>query len=401
MIRVIDKSYCCGCTACLSVCPKQCVTMKEDEEGFLYPVVDNSLCIDCGLCEKVCLVLHQGMSRQPLNVYAAKNRDERVRLSSSSGGIFTLLAEKVIDENGVVFGVRFDENWEVIHDYTETKAGLSVFRGSKYVQSRIGDCYVQAKNFLNAGRKVLFSGTPCQIAGLKKYLRKEYDNLLTVDLVCHGVPSPKVWKQYLKEEIARQCDRKNTVLSHPIHEKDVRVEGISFRDKRLGWKKYSFALTLSTINESGEKYSFCSRMPFYENLFLKGFLHNLYLRPSCYACPVKGGKSESDITIADFWGIEQILPECDDDKGTSLVLAFSEKGQQALVCLEYDKSEVAYEAALKKNFSMLEPVKIPVYREFFFRQLNRKKNFQDAWETCKSHRFDKRIYRFLYRKIGI
>ena len=400
MIQITDKSHCCGCTACLSICPKQCIAMREDEEGFLYPVVDDPLCIDCGLCEKVCPVLHTDKEREPLEVYAAQNKNEQIRQASSSGGIFTLLAEKVTDEGGVVFGAKFDTDWNVVHDYAETKQGLAAFRGSKYVQSRVGDCYKQVKSFLKAGRKVMFTGTSCQIAGLKHYLGTEYDNLLTVDVVCHGVPSPKVWRLYLDGLLARQGDGKNSVLSHPA-KKRKRIGSIEFRSKSNGWKKYSFALTLSVSDGHGVKNTVLLSSLFNENPFMDAFLSNLSLRPSCYACPVKAGKSGSDITIADFWGIEQLLPDFDDDKGTSLVLAFSEKGQQALACLEYDKSEVSYKAALQKNSNMLESVKIPVNRELFFRQLNWKKNFQKAWETCKSRRFDKRVYRFLYRKIGI
>lgn len=245
MINIIDKKNCCGCNACVQHCPKSCITMQEDEEGFLYPIVDQEVCIDCGLCEKVCPVLNQGEERKPLQVYAANNTNEEIRMQSSSGGVFTLLAETIIQEGGVVFGARFNDDWEVIHDYTETQEGLATFRGSKYVQSRIGDSYCQAEQFLKKGRKVLFSGTPCQIAGLNLFLRKEYNNLLTVDFICHGVPSPGVWKSYLEELIALQGNRKNSVLSHskPIILNSIRdISRIEFRNKRLGWKKYSFAL---------------------------------------------------------------------------------------------------------------------------------------------------------------
>ena len=196
-IKLAEKHICTGCAACYSVCPVQCISMKEDAEGFLFPIIDEEKCTKCSLCEKTCLSIMQGKERKPLNVYAAKNPNEEIRKESSSGGIFTLLAEHVINKGGVVFGARFNEDWEVIHDYTETVKGLAAFRGSKYVQSRIGDMYKTAKDFLEKDRNVLFSGTPCQIAGLKAFLRKDYDNLLTVDLVCHGVPSPLVWKRYL------------------------------------------------------------------------------------------------------------------------------------------------------------------------------------------------------------
>ena len=215
MIEIKEKSSCCGCEACVQCCPKQCLTMHEDCEGFLYPQVDESSCIDCGLCEKVCPVIHQNASQEPLSSYIAINPNEEIRLKSSSGGIFTLLAEKIIAEGGVVFGARFDENWDVVHAWTDTIEGLAPLCGSKYVQSRIGNTYNEAKDFLKQGRKVLFSGTPCQIAGLKKFLRKEYANLLTVDFICHGVPSPGVWRRYLSELReslrAERDDGKNTV----------------------------------------------------------------------------------------------------------------------------------------------------------------------------------------------
>ena len=156
--------------------------MSSDEEGFLYPKVDTSVCIDCGLCEKVCPVLHQGLARVPLKVYAARNRNERILQESSSGGVFTLLAEKIILHGGVVFGVKFDEAWNAVHAWADSLEGLAAFRGAKYVQSRVGNAYREAESFLKQGRRVLFSGTPCQIAGLKKFLRKEYDGLLTVDI---------------------------------------------------------------------------------------------------------------------------------------------------------------------------------------------------------------------------
>lgn len=398
MIQILDKSQCCGCTACVSICPKQCITMREDEEGFLYPVVDSSRCIDCNLCKKVCLELYPKEMREPLHVYAAKHKNEQVRLASSSGGIFTLLAEKIIDEGGVVFGVRFNNNWDVVHDYTETMEGLAVFRGSKYVQSYMGDCYLKAKSFLEQGRKVMFTGTPCQIAGLKNFLRKDYDNLLTVDVVCHGVPSPKVWQVYL-DEIARKGG-KNSVLSHPIVEK-TEINHIDFRSKSIGWKKYSFALTLSKATADGEKNTVSLSSIFTENPYMNAFLSNLSLRPSCYDCPAKSGKSGSDITIADFWGIENVSPEFDDDKGISLVLSYSEKGGRWLAGLDCECIEVDYRSAQRMNPSISSSVSKPINRAFFFRQLIRKKNIRLALEDCSSDMFKKRVCRYLYRKIGI
>ena len=354
MIDIKEKKDCCGCSACVQKCPKQCISLKEDCEGFLYPEVDKSICIDCGLCEKVCPVLHQGEERKPLKVFAAKNHDEEIRKQSSSGGIFTLLAEKIINEGGVVFGVKFDKNWEVKHDYTETIEGLGEFRGSKYIQSRIEDNYRKAETFLKKGRKVLFCGTPCQIAGLKRFLRKEYENLLTVDFICHGVPSPGVWRRYLQETVARMCD-KNSVSTDPISIKDARVESLSFRDKSHGWKKYSFALTLSATSRSGVKNTVSLCEVFSKNTFMKGFLADLYLRPSCYACAAKSGKSDSDITIGDLWGAPTIIGDDDDDRGTSLVIVNRNrcKLDELLWMKEIDyKAMFAYNSAIERSARM-------------------------------------------------
>lgn len=229
MINIKEKHNCCGCSACVQVCPKQCISMSADNEGFLYPQIDTAICIDCGLCEKVCPVINQNEPREPLAVYAANNNNEDIRLKSSSGGIFTLLAEQIISEGGVVFGARFNENWEVVHDYTEAIEGLEPFRGSKYVQSIIGDNFIKAKQFLTDGRKVLFSGTPCQIAGLKKFLRKEYENLLTVEVVCHGVPSPMVWRDYLDYKRAKRAAGKNSVSKSampPLRRPKIRFQNL-------------------------------------------------------------------------------------------------------------------------------------------------------------------------------
>lgn len=366
MIDIKEKKNCCGCEACVQRCPKSCITMREDNEGFLYPEVDKNICIDCGLCEKVCPVINQAEERKPLAVYAAKHKDEQIRMASSSGGAFTAIAESVIDEGGVVFGARFNQDWDVVHSYTETKEGLGAFRGSKYVQSRIGESYKEAEGFLKAGRKVLFSGTPCQIAGLKRFLRKEYDNLLTVDFICHGVPSPGVWREYLKEETARQCGEKNSVLQRPIHERNALIEGISFRDKRLGWKKFSFALALSTTNGSGAKNTVLLSEPLNKNIFLRGFLADLYLRPSCHACPSKSLKSGSDITVADFWGIQYVIPEIDDDKGISVVMVHTEKARILVGKISIEKWIVMYNDILHNNPSVEVSAKLTVKRNSFF-----------------------------------
>lgn len=386
MIKILDKVLCCGCTACVQKCSKQCISLIEDNEGFLYPIVDVSTCVDCGICEKVCPIINEGISHIPLSVYAAINKDENIRLQSSSGGIFTLLAENIINEEGVVFGACFDEDWQVRLDYTETIEGIAAFRGSKYVQARTENTYRQAEFFLKAGRKVLFSGTPCQIAGLKKFLRKEYDNLLAVDFVCHGVPSPKVWSRYLEELLACQ-DEKNSVqfssIPQPFSEQKSHVLGISFRDKSLGWKKFSFVLqhNLAKATTAGKQSSVSFSDMHQENTFMRLFLSDIILRPSCYDCHCKEGRSGADLTIADFWSIENISPEMHDDKGTSLVLIQTEKGKQIFFSLEIIKKEQTYDEASRTNQGLKRICKPHPKREVFWMGFN---NGMDLDNLCKS-----------------
>lgn len=343
MIEIQNKKDCCGCHACITICPKQCIAMREDEEGFLYPHVDKGVCIDCGLCEKVCPVINQSEPSKPLKVYAAKNKNEEVRLQSSSGGIFTLLAEKTIQKGGVVFGAKFNEHWEIVHDWTDTIEGIAAFRGSKYVQSTIGNTYSEVQTFLKTGRKVLFSGTPCQIAGLKKYLRNEYDNLLMVDIACHGVPSPLVWRTFLKEiNCNSEC-----------------IKAITFRDKSKGWKAYRMEIKGMT----SDLYSDCTN----KNIYMCGFLKNLYLRPSCHCCPSKSGKSGSDITIADFWGVQNYYPEFDDDKGVSLIFVNTQRGADIYDSVNVVNQEATYEQGLNGNPCIAYSVAIPKYKNFFWK----------------------------------
>lgn len=394
MIQILNKEDCCGCSACVQICPKQCISLVEDNEGFLYPIVDNLNCINCSLCKKVCPVIHQSVSGKPLKVYAAINKNEDVRLQSSSGGVFTLLAEKTLKEGGVVFGARFDDNWEVKHDYTETIEGVAAFRGSKYVQSRIENNFRKAETFLKVGRKVLFSGTPCQIAGLKRYLRKDYDNLLTVDFICHGVPSPGVWRKYLKETIVRQSD-KNSLTSGFISIENVNVKNISFRDKSLGWKNYSFILTISSRKQSKISKTVTLREKFSKNIFMKGFMADLYLRPSCYSCPAKSGKSKSDITIADYWGINTINRAFDDDKGISAIILNSTKYEHYLADSNLNMFETTYEDLVERNSAVCKSASIPLNRDYFF-QNSESSIYKIINKLCKKSVF-KRILNKIVR----
>lgn len=368
MIEIKEKHDCCGCSACVQRCPKHCISLKEDEEGFLYPSVDVSECIDCGLCEMVCPWLSRPDRILPVGVLAVKNRNEGERMSSSSGGVFIAVARKVIENGGVVFGAVFDEKWEVRHAYAETLEGVRPMMGSKYLQSRIEDSYRQAEVFLKAGRDVLFSGSPCQIAGLHNYLRKDYPNLFAIDFICHGVPSPGVWRKYLDETFnisaRRAADGKNTVLSQSLNSLPV-ITGIEFRDKkRHGWKKYSFVVRGSAVE--ADKNSVLLSDIHRDNPFMKGFLADIYLRPSCYQCKCKNGVSHSDLTIADFWGIQNMMPDFDDDKGVGLVLVNTDGGKKMFDSLDMEVRQSTLEVAKRFNGGFKEKVTIPKDRNKFF-----------------------------------
>ena len=349
--------------------------MVEDSEGFLYPQVDEEACVNCGLCEKVCNELNPYDTREPLQVLAAINKDDEVRQKSSSGGIFHLLAEKTIREGGVVFGARFDENWQVVIDYAEDMKGVEAFMGSKYVQARMGKAYADAKRFLNEGRKVLFSGTPCQVAGLHKFLRKPYDNLLSVDLICHGVPSPKVWRVYL-EEVVKQGQS---------------ISCVEFRNKEKGWKKFSFFLSYNGVGKTVSMLS-----PFTENHYMKAFLSDIILRPSCYECKARGCSSQSDITIADFWGIETLLPEMDDDKGTSLVLVNTNAGKNAVDVTKVTMSSSTYECVKRFNPACCYSPKVHPKRKMFFMNFG-KKGLISLIDECTKIPLGQRIRMLMWR----
>lgn len=347
----INKTDCCGCAACAHICPKKCIKMKADDEGFLYPDIDMAQCIDCGLCQKTCPVLKAKVEAQndkPLNVYAAYNKDEDIRKKSSSGGMFIPLAKYVLDRDGIVFGVKFSDDMRyVYHNSAETLQDALMFCGSKYFQSDVKDTYQEVKTHLAEGRLVLYTGTPCQIEGLLAFLNKKYDNLICMDFICHGVPSAKVWQKYV------EYTEKN----------NMKLALMSFREKGDSWGKKYCKITYSDGREVIE--------PLNQNTYGSAFSSDVCLRNSCYKCNFRKAMHISDITVGDFWGIDEAAPEMNDNKGISVVMLNSEKGK-----LVFDKikdglklKEVSFEAAEKRNTIIRQP-KYHKYRTRFYSGLD-------------------------------
>lgn len=301
MIERVPREQCTGCRACESICPQKAISMVVGGDGFWYPTV-NEQCVSCGLCLKVCQVEQAATENEAiLSVVAAQNKDESLLKGSSSGGVFCELAKAVLEDGGVVFGAAMTESLAVSHSFVETISDLPKLMGSKYVQSDIGESFRLAKTFLEEKRTVLFSGTPCQIRGLHLFLNKPYDNLITVDLVCHGVPSQKAFEKYLSEQRAR-------------------IEMVNFRHKQYGWRDFSVCLV------TDKKKSHIRKVR--NDLYMRAFLKNLNLRRSCYRCPANRHRSGSDITLGDFWNIEKLSETFPKDRGVSGVILRTEKGKK-------------------------------------------------------------------------
>ena len=314
-MRICNTEKCTGCSACFNTCIHQAITLVENQQGFLYPIVDKAKCVKCNLCKKVCPVNYPTTPNNYLHVYAALVKDDDERAKSTSGGIFACLAKKVIKSGGYVYGAIVDENLVVRHGEAHSIEELEQQRNSKYVQSDIGFSYQQAKKHLINGEQVLFSGTPCQIAGLRNHLKSDYPNLVTVDILCHGVPSPGLFRKYVKSE--------EEIAGH-------KMKKILFRTKVVGWKK-SFCVRVFDNGEEAD----------WGDTFVPGFLKNFYLRESCYSCEYATEKRQGDITLGDYWGYQESAPDFieDDDKGISLVIINTDKGQNAFKNI---REEIAY-----------------------------------------------------------
>lgn len=308
MPNLAKYNECCGCSACANACPVDCLSMKADATGFIYPVVEEDKCIKCNACEKACPALKEKRNIKPDNLakhFVVQNTDNEVLMSSTSGGAFTALAKAVIREDGVVFGAKMDEKYQVTHVAVDNVEDLKYFRSSKYVQSQIGDSYKKAREYLKLKRKVLFSGTPCQISGLISYLGQYDENLITVDVMCRAVPSPKVFQKYVEFTQRR--------FTH--------IDKLVFRDKALG---YSFS-TLSVYGEKNGK-KIVYRRGKESDEWLRLFFGGYCTRDSCNACKYQSGKRVSDITMWDCFRVYQLAPEMDNNKGATNIITWTEKG---------------------------------------------------------------------------
>lgn len=343
MINIINKASCVGCEACRQICPKQCITMVYDNEGFSYPMVSSKDCIKCSLCEKVCPIIQYGINElRPNNrVFAVKHQNHKVQFESTSGGAFTAIANWAELQNGIIFGAAYDEQLNVIHCKAKNTEEYVKFRGSKYVQSLIGNTFIEIRELLTQGKLVLFSGTPCQVSGLKLFLLKPYSNLYTVDIICHGVPSPKVFKDYINF-----IQKKGKLLS------------INMRYKAKGWN----ASEGKIIYANGKKIVGSG----VAGLWRKLYSSRCITRPCCYECKFTNFNRQGDITIGDYWGIEKSHPNFFDNNGISLLLLNSAKGNYIF---ENIKNELySIESSREKCLQpmLYESVRQPLYRDLFW-----------------------------------
>lgn len=373
MIRIEDKKECVGCGACYGACPVHAIEMKADKEGFFYPIVNENSCIQCNLCEKICPVKTNALKENtPIaDAFALKNSDEKIREKSSSGGVFFELSNFILNHGGCVYGVAFDENFLTQHIFVQDKEDIPRIMGSKYLQSPGFNCFAEIKQRLKNDEKVLFSGTPCQISGLKAFLRSDYDNLYCVEICCHAVPSPKAWLMYLKQF------------------SNLNVDSISFRSKSFGWNHYGLLIKNVDGNVIVDE-------PKEKNLYMRGFLSSLFDRPSCSKCPQKPFKSSADAVIGDFWGVDIQNSDFNDNKGVSLFIPLTKKGAELFSavkeCFVYRGIDVNDILTANGNFNA--PETEHRNRDLFWKLVNEKNvSFDVAVQKCLKEKITSRIKR--------
>lgn len=357
MIQITDREKCCGCNACGDICPQKAITFKIDIEGFWYPEINKDSCVDCHLCEKICPIINiQDLKKndysKPNHTIAAVNRNMQVRWNSTSGGAYTAFAEAMLEQGGYISGAVYNEGFTGVHNYvTNHFEDLERLRSSKYLQSNAEGIYSEIKRLLTQGEKVMACGTPCQMAALRSFLRKDYDNLIIIDFICRGVNSPKVYRAYLDS------------LEKKYNSKIIQVKA---KNKELGWRN----LTRKVSFENGQSYYGV----FMDDDFRRGYHTNVFCRPSCYDCQFKGFPRIADITLADFWGIERVDNNLDDDIGTSMILLNSKKGEQFFASVK-DKlvyREVAFDTIFGGNKALISSITpSSINRHSFFADLDK------------------------------
>lgn len=343
------KSNCCGCSLCAEKCPTKAIIMKEDEEGFLYPLLDEKKCISCKLCFNICDFRtpkrKNTHNKKPL-ILAGKHKADDIRKKTTSGGIFAAFCTQIINEGGVVYGAAFDEKFAVIHGKAETLRECQEFFGSKYCQSNTCDIFEEIQKELCNGKTVLFSGVPCQVAAVAKgFLPQNKESLYLVDIICHGVPSPKLWKEYI--DFIENSNKK-------------KIMKITMRDKSVGWRGFNTRITF----DDGEYVSNTREAKIFEYLFSS----NLCLRPSCYECRYVEFNNQSDISIGDFWGIENICPEFEDKGGVSLIMVHTDKGRKLLEKTNKQIETISVGTDIKLQHNVYYPTKKPENREVFWNE---------------------------------
>lgn len=371
-ITDITEYNCCGCRACEQICPKKAISMIENKNGFLMPFVDDSKCIGCGLCVQSCAFKEPVNKNMPLSVYAARFLNDKILAKSSSGGIFPAISYEILKSKGVVVGCRYNERLKAEHICIEDVDDIVYLQGSKYVQSDTLNTYTKIREYLNCGRTVLFSGTPCQVGGLKKYLRKDYDNLFTIETICHGAPSPKIFAKYL-EWLAERFGSK--------------VVGFSFRDKeKKAWGGFDLRVQL----ENGTvKFIYGQTDPYFV-----GFFEGRLSRDSCYNCVYATRDRVADLTLGDYWGIEKAHIDFVDPRGVSVVLVNSKKGEWLFDLIKdkifYVKSD--WESAALLNPELKRPAIKPEVRDRFYTVFREENNNEFFSKTLKpGFRLKKRI----------
>lgn len=364
MINITDKSKCCGCCACVDICAHKAITLKNDIEGFWYPEVNTDLCSECGLCEKICPELNieklkRNDYQNPVKTLAAIHKRMDVRWDSTSGGAFSALADAMYEQGGYVSGAIYNDDFSVRNYISNNPEDLVKLRSSKYLQSKAEGLYTEIRTLLRNGERVLACGTPCQMAALRSFLRKDYENLIIVDFICRGVNSPKVYRKYLDS-----LERKH----------GGKVVYVKAKNKELGWRN----LTRKVVFDNGAVYYGVSM----EDDFRRGYHTNVYCRPSCYTCQYKGFPRMSDITIADYWGIEKVDPNLDNNIGTSMILLNSKKGENffELVKDKLEYRETSFQSILPGNPALVSPLSpAKIDREQFFIDLD-KGTFEEVTE---------------------